>query len=64
MYVCMYRYAYVIIYIIYLYIYICTYLRLNNHHEDVCKADTIPASCYFAMEDHIFNRDTSFIKIE
>ena len=31
---------------------------------DVYKADAIPASHHFAMEDHIFNRDASFIIIE
>ena len=39
-------------------------LRLNNQRKYVHKADAIPASCYFTMEDHIFNTDASFIIIE
>ena len=38
-------------------------LRLNNHRQDVYKGDSIPASRHFAMKDHIFNRDVSFIII-
>ena len=39
-------------------------LRLNNQRKYVHKADAIPASRYFTMEDHIFNTDASFIIIE
>ena len=39
-------------------------LRLKNQCKGVYKADLIPASHHFAMEDHIFNRDASFIIIE
>ena len=39
-------------------------LRMNNHHKHVYKANIIPASCHFAIKDHIFNRDASFIIIE
>ena len=39
-------------------------LRLNNHRKNVYKADAIPASRHFAMKDHIFDRDASFIIIE
>ena len=38
-------------------------LRLNNHHKDVYKSDTILASRHFAMKKHIFNRDASFLII-
>ena len=37
---------------------------MNNHRKDVYKADSIPASRHFAMKDHIFNRDASFIITE
>ena len=39
-------------------------LRLNNHRKDAQKADGILASRHFAMKDHIFNGDASFIIIE
>ena len=39
-------------------------LRLNNHRKDIYKANAISASSDFAMKDHIFNRDASFIIIE
>ena len=39
-------------------------LRLKNHSNDVYKADAIPASRHFAVKDHIFNRDATFIIIE
>ena len=38
--------------------------RLNNQRKDVYKDDAIPASRHFAMKDHIFNREVSFIIIE
>lgn len=35
-------------------------VKLNNHRKDVYRSDAIPVSRYFAMKDHVFNRDTSF----
>ena len=40
------------------------HLRLNNHRKKIYKADAIPALRHFAMKDHIFNRDASFIIVE
>ena len=34
------------------------------HGKDIYKAGAIPASRNFAVKDHFFNRDTSFIIIE
>ena len=39
-------------------------LRLNKHRKDAWKADVILASHHFAIKDHIFNIDASFIIIE
>ena len=39
-------------------------LRLNNHLEDVYKADAISAEPHFALKNRIFNRGASFNKIE
>ena len=39
-------------------------LKLDNHCKDVYKADAIPTTRNFAMKDHIFNRDASFVKME
>ena len=39
---------------------------MNNHRKDLrmYKADVIPASRHFAVKDHIFNVNGSFIVIE
>ena len=39
-------------------------LKLNNHCKDVYRVDAILASNHFAMKDHLFNRDGSFIIME
>ena len=37
---------------------------MNNHLKDAHKVDAIAASHHFAMKEHIFDRDASYMIIE